>query len=78
MHPCAATRRAGERFEVFHVRAENHRFACEDGLGGILAAGGEEAFPDDHHVGVRRPIAQFAGGVDEENVAPIVGRRAVA
>lgn len=27
-----------ERGEVFHVRAKKHRFAGEDGLGGILTA----------------------------------------
>lgn len=59
---------AGERLEVFHVWAENHGFAGDDCLAGVLAAGGEEAFADDYGVGVGCPITQFAGGIDEENV----------
>ena len=64
-----------ERLEVFHVRAEDHGFPRNDRLTGLLSAGGVEAFSDDHHIRVRRPIAQLAGGIDEENVAALTVRR---
>ena len=53
---------AGERLEIIHVRAENERLAGEDGLGGILAAGGEKGFPDDDRIRVGGPGGELAGG----------------
>ena len=56
---------AGERFEVFHVWPDDQRLAREDGFRGILAAGGEEAFADDHDIRMGGPIAELAGGIDD-------------
>jgi hypothetical protein len=56
-----------ERLEVLHVRAEEDGLFCHDGFGGVLAAGGEEAFADDDEAGEALPGTQFAGGVDQES-----------
>ena len=56
-----------ERLEVLHVRAEEDGLPGHDGFGGVLAAGGEEAFADDDESGEALPGAQLAGGVDQES-----------
>ena len=59
--------------KVFHVRAEDDGLAGEDGLDGVLAAGGGEAFADEDDGGEGVPVAEFAGGIDEQGVGGAAG-----
>ena len=61
--------------EVFHVRAEDDGPAGEHGLDGVLTAGGGEAFADENDGGEGVPVAEFAGGIDEEGVRGGAGFR---
>ncbi len=67
---CAAVfkERPRESCEVLHVRAEDDRLAGEDRLDRILAAVRGEALANKDDRRDRIPMAQFAGGIEDEYI----------
>jgi hypothetical protein len=59
---------AHEGLEVFHVWTGDDGATGHEGFDWVLAAVGEETFPDDGDIGERLPSAQFAGGIDEQHI----------
>jgi hypothetical protein len=59
---------AHEGLEVFHVWTGDDGATGHEGFDWVLAAVGEETFPDDGDIGERLPSAQFAGGIDQQDI----------
>jgi len=55
--------------KVVHVRAEDDGLAGEDGFDRVLATSGGEAFADEDDGGDRVPVAEFAGGIDQQELS---------
>ena len=71
---CAGLGEAGgEGLEVFHVWSADDGDGCGDGFAGVLSTEGEEGFADDDGGGVGSPVAEFAGGVDDEDLGFLGG-----
>ena len=73
--PARGEQRIAERGKIFHLRAEEDRATGKDGFDGVLSAGSAEALAHKNRVRAGIPIAQLAGGIEEENIRSRPGVR---
>ena len=56
-----------QKSEVFHVRAADDRFVCEQCFNGVLAACAGETFADHNYAGEGVPVFELASRIDQED-----------